>query len=282
MLPPLQCPAMFRALLVTLPLLAGLAQAAPNTLEQRPLSLETAQGTLHGTLLQPRSDEPLAVALLIAGSGPTDRDGNNPADGHNDSLKKLAQNLARHGIASLRYDKRGVAASRAATPNERDLSVDAYVTDAVAWGRLLKRDKVDFMTGIVFSNVMLAVGTPTFQSKTFYISANAGPSSLAGEQCKANYFAASYQNDVPHEMAGVAANELGYKKMVILAPNYQAGKDALSGFKRFYKGTVIDEVYTQVNQPDYSAEIAQLHKRLGNTMIYVTHDQIEAMTLSTP
>src|SRR3990167_8764364 len=141
MLPPLQCPAMFRALLVTLPLLAGLAQAAPNTLEQRPLSLETAQGTLRGTLLQPRSDEPLAVALLIAGSGPTDRDGNNPADGHNDSLKKLAHNLARHGIASLRYDKRGVAASRAATPNERDLSVDAYVADAVAWGRLLKRDK---------------------------------------------------------------------------------------------------------------------------------------------
>lgn len=141
MFPPLQCPAMFRALLVTLPLLAGLAQAAPNTLEQRPLSLETAQGTLHGTLLQPRSTEPLAVALLVAGSGPTDRDGNNPADGHNDSLKKLAQNLARHGIASLRYDKRGVAASRAATPNERDLNVDAYVADAVAWGRLLKRDK---------------------------------------------------------------------------------------------------------------------------------------------
>lgn len=126
---------------MTLPLLAGLAQAAPNTLQQRPLSLETSQGTLHGTLLQPRSAEPLAVALLIAGSGPTDRDGNNPAGGHNDSLKKLAQNLARHGIASLRYDKRGVAASRAATPDERDLSVDAYVADAVAWGRLLKRDK---------------------------------------------------------------------------------------------------------------------------------------------
>ena len=130
---------MLRAILLSLTLLAGLAQAAPQTLLQRPLSLQTEQGTLHGSLLQPQSDQPLPVVLLIAGSGPTDRDGNNP-DGHNDSLKRLAQALARHGIASLRYDKRGVAASRAATPDERDLSVERYVADAVAWGRLLRAD----------------------------------------------------------------------------------------------------------------------------------------------
>ena len=80
------------------------------------------------------------LLLIIAGSGPTDRDGNNPADGHNDSLKKLAQNLARHGIASLRYDKRGVAASRTATPDERDLSVERYVADAEGWAGLLRDD----------------------------------------------------------------------------------------------------------------------------------------------
>ncbi|HBX55430.1 alpha/beta hydrolase [Pseudomonas sp. UBA2684] len=131
---------MLRAFLLTLPLLAGLAQAAPHTILQRPVSLTTDQGTLHGTLVQPQSDQPVAVALLIAGSGPTDRDGNNPAGGHNDSLKRLAQTLAKHGIASLRYDKRGVAASRAATPDERNLSVEQYVADAAAWGRQLKAD----------------------------------------------------------------------------------------------------------------------------------------------
>ena len=121
-------------------LLAGAAQATPTVSSQRPISLPTEHGTLHGTLLQPRSSGPLPVVLLIAGSGPTDRDGNNPAGGHNDSLKRLAQALARYGIASLRYDKRGVAASRAATPDERDLSVERYVADAVAWSRLLKTD----------------------------------------------------------------------------------------------------------------------------------------------
>ena len=131
---------MLRVLLLILPLFAGLAQATPHTIEQRPLTLQTDQGTLYGTLLLPQSDRPLPVALLIAGSGPTDRDGNNPAGGHNDSLKRLAQALAKQGIASLRYDKRGVAASRAATPDERDLSVEQYVADAVAWGRLLKAD----------------------------------------------------------------------------------------------------------------------------------------------
>jgi len=131
---------MLRVFLLILPLFAGLAHATPHTVEQRPLSLQTDQGTLHGTLLLPQSDRPLPVALLIAGSGPTDRDGNNPGGGHNDSLKRLAQALAKQGIASLRYDKRGVAASRAATPNERDLSVERYVADAVAWGRLLKTD----------------------------------------------------------------------------------------------------------------------------------------------
>lgn len=131
---------MLRVFLLSLPLLAGLAQATPTSSTQRPLTLVTEQGTLHGTLMQPHSRAPVPVALLIAGSGPTDRDGNNPAGGHNDSLKRLAQALAKHGIASLRYDKRGVGASRAATPDERDLSVERYVADVVAWSNLLKSD----------------------------------------------------------------------------------------------------------------------------------------------
>src|SRR3990167_1816133 len=99
---PATVPIMPRVLLLTLTLLAGLTQAAPHSMLQRPISLTTGQGSLHGTLLRPQSERPLPVALLIAGSGPTDRDGNNPDGGHNDSLKRLAQALAKHGIASAR------------------------------------------------------------------------------------------------------------------------------------------------------------------------------------
>ena len=131
---------MLRLLLLILPLLAGLAQAAPQSVLQRPIELDTGSGTLRGTLLRPKTEEQVPVALIIAGSGPTDRDGNNPLGGRNDSLKKLAQLLARHGIASVRYDKRGIAASQDAGTDERQLSIELYASDAAAWGRRLKQD----------------------------------------------------------------------------------------------------------------------------------------------
>jgi len=118
-------------------LFSGSLQA--QTVMRQPMSLDTGSGELYGSLLLPKSPKPVPIALLIAGSGPTDRDGNNPA-GRNDSLKRLAQALAERGIASLRYDKRGVAASQAAEPDERKLSVERYMADAVAWGKKLKTD----------------------------------------------------------------------------------------------------------------------------------------------
>jgi branched-chain amino acid transport system substrate-binding protein len=90
------------------------------------------------------------------------------------------------------------------------------------------------------------------------VGSNAGPSPLTGKGCSPLFFSTSWNNDSLHESMGQHATDSGYKKVYLLAPNYQAGKDALSGFKRMYKGQVLDEVYTQVNQPDYSAEIAQL------------------------
>ncbi|EJL02924.1 MULTISPECIES: alpha/beta hydrolase [Pseudomonas] len=128
---------MLKLLVLSLTLFTGLAQA---TVLQRPISLDTGNGELFGTLLLPKSDNPVPVVLIISGSGPTDRDGNNPDGGRNDSLKRLAWVLAKHNIASVRYDKRGVAASLAATPDERNLSVEAYVADAVAWSRKLGAD----------------------------------------------------------------------------------------------------------------------------------------------
>jgi pimeloyl-ACP methyl ester carboxylesterase len=131
---------MLRVLAVLALLFSGLVQAAAPTVLQRPISLDTGNGTLYGSLLLPRSEQPPPVVLIIPGSGPTDRNGNNPDGAHTDNLKQLALVLAKNHIASVRYDKRGVAASQAATPDERDLTVEAYVADAVAWSRKLKAD----------------------------------------------------------------------------------------------------------------------------------------------
>ena len=124
--------------------------------------------------------------------------------------------------------------------------------------RLVKRDKVDFMTGIVFSNLLLAVAPPVFQSNTFYISANAGPSQLAGTQCNPYYFNVAYQNDNQHEAMGKTVTDKGFKRVALLAPNYPAGKDALAGFKRYFKGEVVSETYTPLNQLDYGSEVSKM------------------------
>ncbi|WLH44827.1 alpha/beta hydrolase [Pseudomonas beijingensis] len=132
---------MLKLLALSLAVFTGLFSClAQATVLQRPISLDTGSGELFGSLLLPKSDTPVPVVLIISGSGPTDRDGNNPEGGRNDSLKRLAWVLARHNIASVRYDKRGVAASLAATPDERNLSVEAYVADAVAWSHKLAAD----------------------------------------------------------------------------------------------------------------------------------------------
>ncbi len=124
--------------------------------------------------------------------------------------------------------------------------------------RFLKKDKVDFMTGIVFSNILLTIAKPVFDNQTFYISANAGPSQLAGKDCNPYFFNVSWQNDNVAEAMGKWATDQGYKNVIGVAPNYPAGKDAINGFKRFFKGKMADEMYTKLGQLDYAAELAQL------------------------
>lgn len=131
---------MLRLTALLLLLCSTLASAAAPTVLQRPIELNTGNGVLYGSLLLPQQDTPPPVVLIIAGSGPTDRDGNNPAGGRIDNLKRLALLLAGEHIASVRFDKRGVAASQPATPDERNLSVEAYVADTVAWAHKLKAD----------------------------------------------------------------------------------------------------------------------------------------------
>jgi branched-chain amino acid transport system substrate-binding protein len=124
--------------------------------------------------------------------------------------------------------------------------------------KMIQSDKVDILTGIIFSNLAMAVVPNAVAQGKFYLSPNAGPSALAGAKCDKNYFNVAWQNDNLHEAMGNYANTAGYKKAFILAPNYPAGTDALTGYKRFYKGELAGEIYTKLGQTDYAAEIAQI------------------------
>ena len=124
--------------------------------------------------------------------------------------------------------------------------------------RMLKQDEVHVVTGIVWSNLAMAVVPTVTRAGKFYISPNAGPSALAGKRCHPNYFNVAWQNDNLHEAMGQYVTDKGFKNVYLMAPNYPAGKDAISGFKRFYKGDIAAEVYTKLGQVDYAAEIANL------------------------
>jgi branched-chain amino acid transport system substrate-binding protein len=124
--------------------------------------------------------------------------------------------------------------------------------------KMLSNDGIKLFTGIVFSNVAGATVPDILDAGAFYISPNAGPSNFAGKDCNKNYFVVSWQNDNLHESAGQLAQDLNYKTAFVLAPNYQAGKDAITGFKRFFKGKIVGEVYTSLDQTDFAAEMAQI------------------------
>jgi branched-chain amino acid transport system substrate-binding protein len=133
--------------------------------------------------------------------------------------------------------------------------------------KMIQSDKVDLMTGIIWSNLAMAVVPNTVAQDVIYLSPNAGPSALAGANCHKNYFNVAYQNDNFHEAMGQYANQ-DYKKTFILAPNYPAGKDSLTGFKRYYKGELAGELYTQVGQTDYAAEIAQIRASGADSVFF--------------
>ncbi|SNT38147.1 amino acid/amide ABC transporter substrate-binding protein, HAAT family [Noviherbaspirillum humi] len=124
--------------------------------------------------------------------------------------------------------------------------------------KFLEKDKVDAIVGLGYSNVLMASLKPIVESGTVAIATNAGPSPVAGASCAANVFSTAWQNDGAAEAMGKYVQDKGIKRVYLMAPNYQAGKDMLAGFKRMYKGEIVDEVYTQVGQTDYSAELAQL------------------------
>lgn len=125
--------------------------------------------------------------------------------------------------------------------------------------QMMKADGVKLFTGILGSNVATAVVPDIVDGGGIYVSLNAGPSNLAGAECHKNYFVASWQNDNLHEATGQVANQRGFKKIAIIVANYQGGKDATTGFKRLYKGKVVGEFFTRLDQTDFAAELAQIN-----------------------
>lgn len=186
---------------------------------------------------------PIKVGIANDLSGPFAALGAEARDGFNLAIKQLGGKLGGQPAEFLQTDMGG-------NPDQAKQLVTRYI----------QRDKIDFFTGPIGSNVALAVGPALFAAKIPYLSNNPGPSQFAGAQCNDYFFGLSYQNDAFHEAAGKVAADRGFKKMVILAPDYPAGKDALNGFKRGYKAAVDQEVYTKLGQIDYAAEIAQLRE----------------------
>ena len=124
--------------------------------------------------------------------------------------------------------------------------------------KLIEKDKVPIITGVSFSNIMLAVHKYVTDKQVFLVGSNAGPSQIAGAQCSPYQFITSWQGDQAAEAIGRYAAEKGYQRILAMAPNYQAGKDIIAGLKRQYKAPLVDELYTPLNQLDFSAELTQV------------------------
>jgi branched-chain amino acid transport system substrate-binding protein len=202
------------------------------------LGLAAALGLAAG---QAGAQEKLKIGLLLTLSGPSAVLGQQARDGFQLAVKDMGGKLGGREVEVIVADD--------------ELKPDVAVTKVKG---LIERDQVDFVVGPIFSNVAVAVHKPIVDAKVFYISPNAGPSVLAGKSCNPYFFATSYQNDQNHEVLGKVAQDRGYKRVYLLAPNYQAGKDALAGFKRHFKGEVVEESYVPLNTLDFQSELAKI------------------------
>ncbi len=188
-----------------------------------------------------QAQEPIKIGFLSTFSGPSGQLGQELLDGFKLAIEQNGGKLGGRSVEIIEGDDQ-------AKPD-----VARQIAD-----KMIERDRIQILTGVNFSNVMLAIAKPVLESGTFIVSVNAGPSQFAGAQCNPHFFVASHQNDTESEAMGMLLQKRGVKKMYLMAPNYPAGKDFLAGFKRFYKGEIAGEVYTTFGQLDYAAEIAQL------------------------
>jgi branched-chain amino acid transport system substrate-binding protein len=187
------------------------------------------------------AQEKLKIGVVATLSGPPAVLGQQLRNGFQLAVKNLGNKLGGREVEVIVADD--------------ELKPDVAVSKVKA---LVERDKVDFVVGPVFSNILQAIMKPATDGGAILISPNAGTSNFAGKECNPNFFVTSYQNDQVHEVLGKHAQDSGIKKVFLMAPNYQAGKDSLAGFKRYYEGEILDEVYVPLNQLDYSAELSRI------------------------
>jgi branched-chain amino acid transport system substrate-binding protein len=205
---------------------------------------KAAIGALMTTVLATSAyaaDDKLKVGLMFTLSGPAAVLGEHGRDGFLQAVEKLGGKLGGMDTEIIVID------------DER--KPDVAVNKAK---ELVERDEVDFVVGPIFSNILQAIMKPATEGGAILISPNAGTSNFAGSECNKNFFVTSYQNDQVHEVLGKYAQNKGYKRMFLMAPNYQAGKDAIAGVKHSFKGEVVNEAFTPLGNMDFSAELAQI------------------------
>jgi branched-chain amino acid transport system substrate-binding protein len=195
-----------------------------------------------GVLAHPAAaQEKLKIGLIVTLSGPAAALGQQVRDGFSLAIKDLGGKMAGRDVEVVIADD--------------ELKPDGAVTKVKG---LLERDKVDFVVGPVFSNILQAIHKPVTDTKTFLISPNAGPSSYAGKNCSPFFYVTSYQNDQVHEVLGKVAQDRGYKRVYVMVPNYQAGKDSAAGFKLDYKGEIVEESYVPLGTLDFQVELSKI------------------------
>ncbi|MBR0814955.1 ABC transporter substrate-binding protein [Bradyrhizobium diazoefficiens] len=201
-----------------------------------------AATALLGTAMTPAlAQEKIKLGVIVTLSGPAAALGQQVRDGFALAVKDLGSKMGGRDVEVVVVDD--------------ELKPDAGVTKVKG---LLERDKVDFVIGPIFSNILQAIHRPVTESKTFLISPNAGPSTFAGKDCNPFFYVTSYQNDQVHEILGKVAQDRGYKRMYLMVPNYQAGKDSVAGFKLDYKGEIVEESYMPLNTLDFQPELSKI------------------------
>ena len=195
-------------------------------------------------VVQARAAEPVKIGFITSLSGPAGIIGKHMKDSVELALDHLGRKMGGLDVEVIYGD------------DQRKPDVGKQLAD-----EMLKKHKVNFVSGIIWSNVMLAVAPTVTGAGTIMVGTNAGPHELAGKMCHELYFTTSWQNDETPEAMGKYMQDQGLNDVYAMAPNYAAGKDMINGFKRYFKGRIVDEVYTKLGQQDYQAEITQLRSK---------------------
>ena len=188
------------------------------------------------------AQEKIKIGVIVTTSGPPAALGAQVRDGLALAVRDLGGKMGGREVEIVNVDD--------------ELKPDVAVNKVKG---LLEREKVDFVVGPIFSNILQAIHKPVTENKTFLISPNAGPSSYAGKDCNPFFYVTSYQNDQVHQILGKVAQDRGYKRMYLMVPNYQAGRDSVAGFKLDFKGEIVEESYLPLNSIDFQPELTKIN-----------------------